>query len=336
MGNHRWSMTRGGRIGQGRSSLARDPLGFGRQSPATLFGRCRLPGTKRRGGRVCLIQLSDGGHVLATLRARQAGAPPRTRVAGGEGRPIVTLSRTTRTGRPALAPASGRPGRGRPPTPSLWYHTRTTANLGPSYRFSGARRGPNAGSGPGGTVRTRRPLAAARPPFAGPGGRALRPRSTERPGAFPRGLQESVDGWPMAILSRRIRGSTEARTRPSRGVTGGWKPPLEGRMPQGAAPRTRAPDHCGGPAFGELRGGNWIARERRGGYGPADAPGWGARNLARPGRLTTWPLRGCPGGRRPSGAAGPGDGSYLVDSASSHMLVSKIKPCMSKYKQSIR
>ncbi|PWN39517.1 hypothetical protein IE81DRAFT_352133 [Ceraceosorus guamensis] len=27
--------------------------------------------------------------------------------------------------------------------------------------------------------------------------------------------------------------------------------------------------------------------------------------------------------------------SYLVDSASSHMLVSKIKPCMSKYKQLI-
>ena len=25
--------------------------------------------------------------------------------------------------------------------------------------------------------------------------------------------------------------------------------------------------------------------------------------------------------------------SYLVDPASSHMLVSKIKPCMSKYKQ---
>ena len=28
-----------------------------------------------------------------------------------------------------------------------------------------------------------------------------------------------------------------------------------------------------------------------------------------------------------------GHDSYLVDSASSHMLVSKIKPCMSKYKQ---
>ena len=29
-------------------------------------------------------------------------------------------------------------------------------------------------------------------------------------------------------------------------------------------------------------------------------------------------------------------GSYLVDPASSHMLVSKIKPCMSKYKQLYR
>jgi hypothetical protein len=28
--------------------------------------------------------------------------------------------------------------------------------------------------------------------------------------------------------------------------------------------------------------------------------------------------------------------SYLVDSASSHMLVSRIKPCMSKYKQLYR
>ena len=30
---------------------------------------------------------------------------------------------------------------------------------------------------------------------------------------------------------------------------------------------------------------------------------------------------------------GYGESSYLVDPASSHMLVSKIKPCMSKYKQ---
>jgi hypothetical protein len=35
----------------------------------------------------------------------------------------------------------------------------------------------------------------------------------------------------------------------------------------------------------------------------------------------------------PSGNGAPFEDSYLVDSASSHMLVSKIKPCMSKYKQ---
>jgi hypothetical protein len=42
------------------------------------------------------------------------------------------------------------------------------------------------------------------------------------------------------------------------------------------------------------------------------------------------PRRGFPGGFGPRG-----QDSYLVDSASSHMLVSKIKPCMSKYKQYI-
>jgi hypothetical protein len=38
----------------------------------------------------------------------------------------------------------------------------------------------------------------------------------------------------------------------------------------------------------------------------------------------------------PGPPAGPVHDSYLVDSASSHMLVSKIKPCMSKYKQLYR
>ena len=52
-------------------------------------------------------------------------------------------------------------------------------------------------------------------------------------------------------------------------------------------------------------------------------------------RVTTTPCG--PAGRRRkfvwrvSGAGGD-DGSYLVDPASSHMLVSKIKPCMSKHK----
>lgn len=35
---------------------------------------------------------------------------------------------------------------------------------------------------------------------------------------------------------------------------------------------------------------------------------------------------------RTGGVASDVKGSYLVDPASSHMLVSKIKPCMSKYK----
>lgn len=48
----------------------------------------------------------------------------------------------------------------------------------------------------------------------------------------------------------------------------------------------------------------------------------GVRLLPQASRLG-WPL---------GSSGGPRD-SYLVDSASSHMLVSKIKPCMSKYKQ---
>jgi hypothetical protein len=67
------------------------------------------------------------------------------------------------------------------------------------------------------------------------------------------------------------------------------------------------------------------------------ANGWPASRVARFGSVT----RGLAGRRNaplpvltpatPSGDAR--DDSYLVDSASSHMLVSKIKPCMSKYKQ---
>ena len=37
------------------------------------------------------------------------------------------------------------------------------------------------------------------------------------------------------------------------------------------------------------------------------------------------------GARRLATAGGRSKGGYLVDPASSHMLVSKIKPCMSKY-----
>ena len=68
------------------------------------------------------------------------------------------------------------------------------------------------------------------------------------------------------------------------------------------------------------------------------APGAGSSRVAPLGRgavhrtrdcLTICRLRAAPGS--PACGVAPKD-SYLVDSASSHMLVSKIKPCMSKYK----
>ena len=58
---------------------------------------------------------------------------------------------------------------------------------------------------------------------------------------------------------------------------------------------------------------------------------FGARRCAKLIRLSE-------AGVAPPGAFGCGKSeriSYLVDSASSHMLVSKIKPCMSKYTQII-
>ena len=89
----------------------------------------------------------------------------------------------------------------------------------------------------------------------------------------------------------------------------------------------------GGSCPGELSGGNWIAAGKCVAASARRTPrGWTRRGLAS---------SPCPDLRNDSGPfGGPRrvpralvDGSYLVDSASSHMLVSKIKPCMSKYKQ---
>jgi hypothetical protein len=113
---------------------------------------------------------------------------------------------------------------------------------------------------------------------------------------------------------------------------------------------------CGGPRLGELSGGKWMSARSPRLLSPpfTEAPaGRGrrpvGRSMASLPRLTAlappsyhWLGRHSRvlGGtvsrwlRAPS-SLGP-QGSYLVDSASSHMLVSKIKPCMSKYKQSIR
>ena len=58
-------------------------------------------------------------------------------------------------------------------------------------------------------------------------------------------------------------------------------------------------------------------------WGRARAPRGAPAGHGRPPKRTLPPER-----------AGP-HGGYLVDSTSSHMLVSKIEPCMSKYKQEL-
>ena len=88
-----------------------------------------------------------------------------------------------------------------------------------------------------------------------------------------------------------------------------------------------------GPSLRELSGGNWIIL-----WGPVVAT---APETSGLGTSLYVPLLGNYSALiyiwvSPAGLwAGRCQDSYLVDSASSHMLVSKIKPCMSKYKQSI-
>ena len=64
-------------------------------------------------------------------------------------------------------------------------------------------------------------------------------------------------------------------------------------------------------------------------------PGW-VHAVRVPHLVTALPLLGVSLAAPFSRAVAWVQDSYLVDSASSHMLVSKIKPCMSKYKQLYR
>jgi hypothetical protein len=153
----------------------------------------------------------------------------------------------------------------------------------------------------------------------------------------------SVDGWPLAITiiqalggkpkpvaalgrDRRtassslgahvaVRGGLAARSTLRRTAPWGtqWGQ-LDG--PRGPPPYKSLGSGGGLSGPGAFRGRPFLANYSTPLVGVAGVP------FALPSR----------GGR--SGA--PAQDSYLVDSASSHMLVSKIKPCMSKYKQSIR
>ncbi|PTU16855.1 hypothetical protein P175DRAFT_0125347 [Aspergillus ochraceoroseus IBT 24754] len=112
-----------------------------------------------------------------------------------------------------------------------------------------------------------------------------------------------------------------------------------------AAGRCTPPGDSAGPACGSVPGGLTVgsggpllrpacarpvrwdeARRSRGGPAPSRVKTDVRSASLRGGRL------GVPPGLKSRGCA-PRGPRYLVDSASSHMLVSKIKPCMSKYKQ---
>jgi hypothetical protein len=144
----------------------------------------------------------------------------------------------------------------------------------------------------------------------------------------PRRRMGSVGRWPLATRSPRSRWRLPRRRRLARRCRGlhAGPPGLAARAPQGvAAPRGRR-----GP--GEHEGWKQDGARRAGGDPCRPAPRARAR---RPWRA--WTLVASSSAPSAGGAAGrrswPAHDSYLVDSASSHMLVSKIKPCMSKYKQ---
>ena len=129
----------------------------------------------------------------------------------------------------------------------------------------------------------------------------------------------SVDAWQLAIAEAQHPESPARRGQRLRAGHGG--PGLHWGRPSGSGAHSAA---CLPTAPWDTDWGK--ADASRGRLALASAP-WGVRS--------SWPLssnklfRPETLGGRPLAA----HGSYLVDSASSHMLVSKIKPCMSKYKQ---
>ena len=108
-------------------------------------------------------------------------------------------------------------------------------------------------------------------------------------------------------------------------MTGRRRPPPWGPMPRSLGFALRATSLRGGRLPGELCGGGRTAC--------GGSPVTNGRAPRASGAESGGPSPSHPAPFEGPGIAGQ-DG-YLVDSASSHMLVSKIKPCMSKYKQTI-
>jgi hypothetical protein len=150
-----------------------------------------------------------------------------------------------------------------------------------------------------------------------------------------------VGRWP--VLIPRFPGGAAPREPPFVGVSAGSGPPTRG--PYAAArqrPRGRSDGiTCVRTGSEGLQWGQLDGRRRS--PGTPGAVGAAGRSFAPSG--FTYIHSAPPGARGPGAVAPfsrgrrrgrPSGIRYLVDSASSHMLVSKIKPCMSKYKQFIR
>ncbi|KAJ6141351.1 hypothetical protein N7470_010075 [Penicillium chermesinum] len=145
---------------------------------------------------------------------------------------------------------------------------------------------------------------------------------------------ESVDSWPLAILDARHPDAD---------------PPCESRLRRrrSRGPAIHLSAACRSPPA-PARASPAGLCVRTGVEEPSGAIGWSSRSPGTPGasrwpggtrhpdlETKLWPPSGGLGRRQPGARPGPPapvEVRYLVDSASSHMLVSKIKPCMSKYK----
>jgi hypothetical protein len=268
--------------------------------------------------------MKGGGREQAGQRAQAAGSGATGPAAAGDAR---------RPAAPALHTPNSplRQGPPRGPLPSLpaWggcpgmpghlsrrsyrcaYHSIHTA---PLLRSSLRSAGGSAAS----SARLPRPRRRPRPD-AGEGGtnrgRGRRPR--------PRRLG-SVGDWALPTTTTSLWGSALGF-----GSRRGRSPRLLlGRLGavRGSLRRVSpSADRALGNSEGESGWGPWPRRRKPARRGLRRV----RRPVRRPGQPVTKSLPPCKGG-----LAGPRrHDSYLVDSASSHMLVSKIKPCMSKYKQ---
>ena len=144
-----------------------------------------------------------------------------------------------------------------------WFRTSTRYN-----RTSGRRPESFARLGPGQRNSFLFATCTARRQY---GGFARRSRSPV--GAGQRATMGSVGTWPMATVPARSLGAGLNRYPPT-GVTGDGFPPPEGRMQQAGA--AFGPfQHCGGPLFGKLSGGNRIVHGRLSASFACSAPGAG-------------------------------------------------------------